>query len=1069
MSKKGRRVYNMLGGFSFIGLKLYENKQKIHTFQAIIYRLGDCINYIRKVMIIKTGKFLAGTVAALFSLFVLLVIAGALFLAHAPTRMEFVAPRIQNALNNLGFPISVKIEDVALSFDGDGERMFVFQAKNVQLSDNKGGAIASAPQLGLRFSVLPLLRGQLVPSYINIIRPKLKIVRAEDGSVLLGASDSEVGGGGSPSMIKELLRGLYEAENYEQAAGYLQFVRITDAVVMIEDRKLGVLWVAKHANIKIDRGSDGLKGNISGRISLAEDQSLSLSLNISKKYADKYLTVGGSFSGLDTEVLRSLLPEVKFLQDTSLVLNGSGKAEIDKDLVLKHAKISIRGGDGRISLPDVLQKPINVSSVALDASTDDNAEVIKIERLRLQTNETVARLSGAAKRDGVRYVVSGEGWLNRLPVDKIGAYWPIGVAENAQKWIVENLSGGMADVARIKLEGSIETALPLKMNIDAVHGGIDFSGINVHYLGNLPEVRGVSGKADFDKNRFSLSISEGHTGKLNVQGAEIAITGLDAKDQLIAINLPVKGPTSEALALLDYKPLGYAKRFGFDHRKFSGDVEVNAHFAFPLLAALKLEEVEIKAEAKLDKLGIRDVLERADFENGQLNISLDKYAMAVSGNGDVRGEPFKIDWREDFSQNGGTTLNINGRVTERTFSDLGLGEVAEYVSGVMPIKVRTEPSSARMAKASVSVDLSAVNLKTPIGSKVAAGKDAFAKAELTLSGRKVKSLDKFNIAAAGLAIDGNAVFDGAGKLEKIIVDKVKGEKNDFSLTAEKISGGAFSIVVRGDTLNLGNIFDNVSKLDVAKSTGRRTPLKLDILLKKMILSKTIEFREVSFKGDRQGYGWQDMKLGALAAGGKYIAANYNGGKDTNGLLVTISAPAGSSEKPGMVTVNWRGDQKAADVDGLLEIRTDGNQKILAELADSMSFKGLAGLLADKRIGFDKIKTRVKFSDGGISFTKGHTIGGDLGLTFDGLINTKANKVNVSGTIVPVQGINKIISHIPLFGALIAGGEGQGMFAITYSVKGSLNNPKLTVNPLAIVAPGLLRRILFASSAPKEID
>jgi hypothetical protein len=44
----------------------------------------------------------------------------------------------------------------------------------------------------------------------------------------------------------------------------------------------------------------------------------------------------------------------------------------------------------------------------------------------------------------------------------------------------------------------------------------------------------------------------------------------------------------------------------------------------------------------------------------------------------------------------------------------------------------------------------------------------------------------------------------------------------------------------------------------------------------------------------------------------------------------------------------------------------------------------------------------------------------------------------------------------LIGDLLQGGKGEGVFAATYSAKGSLQQPDITVNPIAALAPGFLR-------------
>jgi hypothetical protein len=89
----------------------------------------------------------------------------------------------------------------------------------------------------------------------------------------------------------------------------------------------------------------------------------------------------------------------------------------------------------------------------------------------------------------------------------------------------------------------------------------------------------------------------------------------------------------------------------------------------------------------------------------------------------------------------------------------------------------------------------------------------------------------------------------------------------------------------------------------------------------------------------------------------------------------------------------------------------------------------------------------------------------LGLTFDGTFDNAEMAMNVQGTIIPLSGINKIIGNIPLVGNILTGGTGS-LIAATYSMKGKGQDIKTFVNPLSVLTPGVLRRILFEGSAPK---
>jgi hypothetical protein len=95
----------------------------------------------------------------------------------------------------------------------------------------------------------------------------------------------------------------------------------------------------------------------------------------------------------------------------------------------------------------------------------------------------------------------------------------------------------------------------------------------------------------------------------------------------------------------------------------------------------------------------------------------------------------------------------------------------------------------------------------------------------------------------------------------------------------------------------------------------------------------------------------------------------------------------------------------------------------------------------------------------IRLRDGRTSGTSLGLTFEGDIDYWARNLDLNGTIIPVSEVSSIISGIPLVGDILTAG-GEGLLAATYTIRGAMSQPIVTVNPLAVLAPGILRKIFF---------
>jgi len=116
--------------------------------------------------------------------------------------------------------------------------------------------------------------------------------------------------------------------------------------------------------------------------------------------------------------------------------------------------------------------------------------------------------------------------------------------------------------------------------------------------------------------------------------------------------------------------------------------------------------------------------------------------------------------------------------------------------------------------------------------------------------------------------------------------------------------------------------------------------------------------------------------------------------------------------------------------------------------------------------------RVDFTRTGYFFavSDGVMWGRELGGTLSGQLDYARDRVNFSGTFVPAYGLNNALSKIPVVGLLLTGGKNEGLFAVPFRITGRASQPTLTVNPIAAVSPGFLRKIFdFQSPAQALVE
>ena len=133
--------------------------------------------------------------------------------------------------------------------------------------------------------------------------------------------------------------------------------------------------------------------------------------------------------------------------------------------------------------------------------------------------------------------------------------------------------------------------------------------------------------------------------------------------------------------------------------------------------------------------------------------------------------------------------------------------------------------------------------------------------------------------------------------------------------------------------------------------------------------------------------------------------------------------------------------------------------VLAKLLTLASLQGIADLLTGEGIRFTDLEIKFKNKKGLMTIEEMYAIGPAISILMEGYIETK-KLISLRGTLVPATTINRSISSIPLIGKILVGKKtGEGVFGVSFKVKGPPNNLKTTVNPIKTLTPRFITRTL----------
>ena len=117
------------------------------------------------------------------------------------------------------------------------------------------------------------------------------------------------------------------------------------------------------------------------------------------------------------------------------------------------------------------------------------------------------------------------------------------------------------------------------------------------------------------------------------------------------------------------------------------------------------------------------------------------------------------------------------------------------------------------------------------------------------------------------------------------------------------------------------------------------------------------------------------------------------------------------------------------------------------------------------VEFNRLKVNFEREGSHLELRDATMSGPQIGLSVDGWLDYSHDLVGMRGTFVPVYALNNLFSQIPVFGVFLGGKSNEGLFAITFNISGSASEPNLSINPLSVIAPGILRNIFGVLDAP----
>ncbi len=484
------------------------------------------------------------------------------------------------------------------------------------------------------------------------------------------------------------------------------------------------------------------------------------------------------------------------------------------------------------------------------------------------------------------------------------------------------------------------------------------------------------------------------------------------------------------------------KKFPFSEDINNFEANLNNIFSIALDKTYKIKNYNFKSNGKISKfsLGLKK-----PFSNNFLNEAINKISIVDS------------DLRVSLNSDENITF-VNGKYSINE-SDYQLFKLENNIkNNLVNLKLNADYDK--------HLNFELINYEKPEGT-TANFNFEFYKNKENINIKEFKFSEGKNIVLIDNVKFKNKKFLSLEKI-KIKTNKLDKINNDFSVNYGKkilISGNIF------DATNLPKILNRENKKNILSNISKE--IEIDFSKIQAPLSETLnnfkligkiengKFVKISSKGDFENNKFLDISmkndkinrkkyLEIYSDITKPFLTEYNFFKGLTGGNLLYSS-----------IIDEESTISKLKIENFKVVNAPGMVKLLS-LAD---LGGLADLAEGEGISFDILEISMEKKQSLLKINEILALGPSISVLMEGYQNPEVTSLR--GTLVPAKNLNKLISKIPVIGNIVIPKEvGEGIFGVSFKVKGPPGKIKTSINPIRTLTPRFIQKIIDKSKNTK---
>ena len=679
------------------------------------------------------------------------------------------------------------------------------------------------------------------------------------------------------------------------------------------------------------------------------------------------------------------------------------------------------------------------------------------------------RLDYSGAEPHVAFGVAG----TRMPATALKRLWPIFAAAEVRAWVDDHIFGGTVErlvvAGNAPLEDFKHNGPP--MPDDGLSVDIETSGTTVRPIATLPPIRDadltvrIRGRnAVVNLGRGTVEAAPGR--KLNIAGGVFEVPDTHPKPAPARASFRIDGGMPATAALLASEGLKDEIGITLDPASTRGTVAAQVGVKLAIARPMPQDASSYTINADLTNFAADKLLLGQKVEASTLKAAATSDGFQIKGDVKINGTPATIDLRKPKGD-ADADLRLQMTLDEAARRRLGI-DLGSAVTGAIPVKVVGRVGdNVNDDGMSIEADLTPVKIDNLLPGWVKqAGRSARATYTMLKTGKTVR-FDDLSIDGSGATVRGSVEFDSSNELLSAnfpVFALSDGDK--LSLKADRGTDGALRVAMRGDIYD-GRNFVKSTLASTDKTKQKQEDLDLDIKLGTVAGHNGETLRGLDLRLSRRGGHIRNFVMTSKVGRDTPLNGDLRvRSRDNHQVIYFETEDAGALFRFTDMYPRMFGGQMWVAMDpptqeqtpqiGTLYIRrfvVRGEPALEKVVSNAPGTPGAAGIdFSEMRADFTRFPGKLSVRDGVVR-------GPLVGATVEGNIDYTRDEVHMRGTFVPFYGLNNMFGQIPIVGLFLGGGNKEGLVGINYEAVGPPGAPRIMVNPVSAITPGILRKFV----------